>query len=155
MDNNGPAVGLFYTTQFDRFSVCTFIALVWIREQVNVGGLQDLDPVQAAAPPPVPNNQAARVQPERQHLHDDIQALLLNDPRGIDRVNEREEENRAQEGNQAREAEQQAAENMTWQRLLGLDGSFGFIENVLWVISLNFVFHVVFRKIYFHSCRLV
>jgi len=37
-------------------------------------------------------------------------------------------------------------EDLTWQRLLGLDGSFVFIEHVFWVISLNVVFNLLFRK---------
>lgn len=37
-------------------------------------------------------------------------------------------------------------DDMTWHRLLGLDGSFVFIEHVFWVISLNIVFTVVFSK---------
>jgi hypothetical protein len=42
---------------------------------------------------------------------------------------------------------------MTWQRLLGLDGSFAFIENVFWVISLNFGFHVIFCKFELVYCN--
>lgn len=37
-------------------------------------------------------------------------------------------------------------DDLTWQRLLGLDGSFVFIEHVFWVLILNVVFNVVFRK---------
>ncbi|CAD6208616.1 GSCOCG00010596001-RA-CDS [Cotesia congregata] len=36
------------------------------------------------------------------------------------------------------------AEELTWERLLGLDGSLLFLEHVFWVISLNTVFILVF-----------
>uniref|UniRef100_A0A1I7XD18 RING-type E3 ubiquitin transferase n=1 Tax=Heterorhabditis bacteriophora TaxID=37862 RepID=A0A1I7XD18_HETBA len=35
-------------------------------------------------------------------------------------------------------------DELTWQRLLGLDGSFVFLEHVFWVISLNTLFTVLF-----------
>lgn len=37
-----------------------------------------------------------------------------------------------------------AAEELTWERLLGLDGSLIFIEHVFWVVSLNTLFVLVF-----------
>ncbi|CAI5437615.1 unnamed protein product [Caenorhabditis angaria] len=38
-------------------------------------------------------------------------------------------------------------EELTWQRLLGLDGSIVFLEHVFWVISLNTLFTVIFAYI--------
>lgn len=35
------------------------------------------------------------------------------------------------------------AEELTWERLLGLDGSLLFLEHVFWVISLNTLFIIV------------
>ena len=43
-----------------------------------------------------------------------------------------------------------AAEELTWERLLGLDGSLVFLEHVFWVVSLNTLFIVVFGKNKFH-----
>ncbi len=40
-----------------------------------------------------------------------------------------------------------AAEELTWERLLGLDGSLVFLEHVFWVVSLNTLFVLVFGKI--------
>lgn len=37
-----------------------------------------------------------------------------------------------------------AAEELTWERLLGLDGSMAFLEHVFWVISLNTIFIFIF-----------
>ena len=39
-----------------------------------------------------------------------------------------------------------AADELTWERLLGLDGSLVFLEHVFWVVSLNTLFIVVFGK---------
>ncbi|GMT27208.1 hypothetical protein PFISCL1PPCAC_18505 [Pristionchus fissidentatus] len=38
-------------------------------------------------------------------------------------------------------------DELTWQRLLGLDGSFIFLEHVFWVISLNTLFTILFAFI--------
>lgn len=37
-----------------------------------------------------------------------------------------------------------AAEDLTWERLLGLDGSLVFLEHVFWVVSMNALFILVF-----------
>ncbi len=39
---------------------------------------------------------------------------------------------------------EQAAEELTWDRMLGLDGSLVFLEHVFWVISLNGIFVFLF-----------
>lgn len=39
-----------------------------------------------------------------------------------------------------------AAEELTWERLLGLDGSLIFLEHVFWVVSLNTLFVLIFGK---------
>lgn len=39
-------------------------------------------------------------------------------------------------------------EELTWERLLGLDGSLVFLEHVFWVVSLNTLFIVVCFKLY-------
>lgn len=39
-----------------------------------------------------------------------------------------------------------AVEELTWERLLGLDGSLVFLEHVFWVVSLNTLFILVFGK---------
>ncbi|XP_046484590.1 E3 ubiquitin-protein ligase MARCH6 [Neodiprion pinetum] len=42
------------------------------------------------------------------------------------------------------------AEELTWERLLGLDGSLLFIEHVFWVVSLNTLFIMVFAFCPYH-----
>ena len=46
----------------------------------------------------------------------------------------------------------QAADELTWERLLGLDGSLVFLEHVFWVISLNTLFILVFGMLNL-TCR--
>lgn len=41
-------------------------------------------------------------------------------------------------------AEQWNLEELTWERMLGLDGSFVFLEHVFWVVSLNTLFILLF-----------
>ncbi len=43
-----------------------------------------------------------------------------------------------------------AAEELTWERLLGLDGSLVFLEHVFWVVSLNTLFVLVFAFLPYH-----
>lgn len=43
-----------------------------------------------------------------------------------------------------------AAEELTWERLLGLDGSLLFLEHVFWVVSLNSLFIVIFAFCPYH-----
>lgn len=39
-------------------------------------------------------------------------------------------------------------DDLTWQRLLGLDGSLVFVEHLLWTIALNILFIVLFREFF-------
>lgn len=43
-----------------------------------------------------------------------------------------------------------AVEEITWERLLGLDGSLMFLEHVFWVISLNTLFIIIFAYAPYH-----
>ena len=47
-------------------------------------------------------------------------------------------------------AEQWNLEELTWERMLGLDGSFVFLEHVFWVISLNSLFIFIFAYLPYH-----
>ena len=48
---------------------------------------------------------------------------------------------------------EQAAEELTWDRMLGLDGSLVFVEHVFWVISLNGIFVFLFAYCPYHLGR--
>lgn len=47
------------------------------------------------------------------------------------------------------------AEELTWERLLGLDGSLVFLEHVFWVASLNTLFILVFGRLFVDFMLLV
>ncbi|KAK0425485.1 hypothetical protein QR680_009232 [Steinernema hermaphroditum] len=129
--------------------ICTFISLVWLREQIQHGPnewlqlAQDLNDPQDAdmdnvaegghnedehnAPEPVVNN----------WLEED-----MNQAQGDQQV--------AELGDGAAQGDlhdwDRVADDLTWQRLLGLDGSFLFLEHVFWVVALNTLFTVVFAS---------
>ena len=48
-----------------------------------------------------------------------------------------------------------AAEELTWERLLGLDGSLQFLEHIFWVVTLNTLFILIFAYIPFHFGKLI
>lgn len=51
------------------------------------------------------------------------------------------------EGENQEPVEQWNLEELTWERMLGLDGSFVFLEHVFWVVSLNTLFILLFAYI--------
>jgi E3 ubiquitin-protein ligase MARCH6 len=48
-----------------------------------------------------------------------------------------------------------AADDLTWERLLGLDGSLQFLEHVFWVVTLNTLFILVFAYVPYHLGKLI
>ncbi|XP_013140225.1 PREDICTED: E3 ubiquitin-protein ligase MARCH6 [Papilio polytes] len=143
----------------DVFSGCfvvtctlfSFIGLVWLREQIMHGGGPDwMERENLPAPPPeeapLPENNNDRVNEvpgeegaEREEgIGDAGEDALVGDeanwnPMDWDRA---------------------AAEELTWARLLGLDGSMVFLEHVFWVVSLNTLFILVFAFCPYHIGRL-
>ncbi|KAL3181320.1 hypothetical protein MRX96_008815 [Rhipicephalus microplus] len=122
-------------------TLCAFISLVWLREQVihgegpdwleqdpqNVEGLAEAEPGEVVGPPlgPVPHHaEEPPAQADDHVAQDDINW----NPIEWDR----------------------AAEELTWERLLGLDGSLVFLEHVFWVVSLNTLFILVFAFCPYH-----
>jgi len=89
-------------------------------------------PQEPEAPPPVPENPAA-AGPE-------------NNGVGLGNVN-----NGQNDDGQWNPMEwDRAADELTWERLLGLDGSLVFLGHVFWVVSLNTLFIVVFAFSPYH-----
>ncbi|CAD5206513.1 unnamed protein product [Bursaphelenchus okinawaensis] len=127
--------------------VCTFIALVWLREQIAVGGPQDMVNIEQ-------EDREDNAEPANIQIPAVERAFDLNEDDNVDNVVDvlREEEdgqNGQNDENWGRDVER-IVEDMTWQRLIGLDGSFVFLENVFWAISLNLAFNLVF--LYFPFC---
>lgn len=140
-------------------TLLSFIGLVWLREQILHGGgpdwlERDEAPAAAAAPAPV----VAPVAP------DPAPNAAAAGGAQVDNNNAGENENEgeapaapapapvAPAAAEADNDEQnwnpmewdRAAEELTWERLLGLDGSLVFLEHVFWIISLNTMFIFTF-----------
>ncbi|XP_034015386.1 E3 ubiquitin-protein ligase MARCH6 [Thalassophryne amazonica] len=157
-------------------TLCAFISLVWLREQIVHGGAPQWleqhqppppnaagQPNEAQVPgqgaaddPPVPRPAPANApaQNEVEPEPPDIPPDEADDP-------ELEEEEPAPEDGEANNGAQddmnwnalewdRAAEELTWERMLGLDGSLVFLEHVFWVVSLNTLFILVFAFCPYH-----
>ncbi|CAD5209375.1 unnamed protein product [Bursaphelenchus xylophilus] len=111
--------------------VCTFIALVWLREQIAVERHENAEVIQA------PIERAFELNEED------------NGNNVVGMLREEDGQNQQNEENWGRDVER-IVEDMTWQRLIGLDGSLVFLENVFWAISLNLAFNLLF--LYFPFC---
>lgn len=145
----------------DVFSGCfvvtctlfSFIGLVWLREQIMHGGGPDWlerDIVPVPAPEEVPNapdNNNERVV--------DGGAEEIGVPREEGNGEAADDPLVGDEANwNPMEWDRAAAEELTWARLLGLDGSMVFLEHVFWVVSLNTLFIMVFAFCPYHIGRL-
>ena len=168
--------------------LCTFILLVFLREQIVNGGppeLFNLDPPAEAVPdvaqpepivnPPPPRE--GREQALFDFLNqmevmdapnngDDVQPPPLQQPDAPVNVPVEVQPpvdgpvDAAQDGENWNNVER-IVDDLTWQKLLGLDGSLVFIEHVIWMISLNVVFIILcsmftdFFNIYIYNILLV
>ncbi|XP_072234993.1 E3 ubiquitin-protein ligase MARCHF6-like isoform X1 [Leuresthes tenuis] len=157
-------------------TLCAFISLVWLREQIVHGGApQWLE--QHQPPPPNPAGQANEAQAAGQGAADEPPAAqpAPADPPAQNEAEpeppdvppdqaddpELEEEGAAAEDADPNNGAQddmnwnalewdRAAEELTWERMLGLDGSLVFLEHVFWVVSLNTLFILVFAFCPYH-----
>ncbi|KAM9720243.1 E3 ubiquitin-protein ligase MARCHF6-like [Menidia menidia] len=179
-------------------TLCAFISLVWLREQIVHGGapqwLEQNPPPLVPNPPngpaqahedpegngPVNGQEAAGQQPAGPGPDEQAPAAppdAGNDPAeqededegdddGEDDEEDEEEEEEEEEGREEDAADannggqedlnwnalewDRAAEELTWERMLGLDGSLVFLEHVFWVVSLNTLFILVFAFCPYH-----
>uniref|UniRef100_A0AAZ1XQG1 E3 ubiquitin-protein ligase MARCHF6 n=1 Tax=Oreochromis aureus TaxID=47969 RepID=A0AAZ1XQG1_OREAU len=123
-------------------TLCAFISLVWLREQIVHGGApQWLEQNQPPLVPNQPNGPAPANQDDDEEEEDE----------------EGREEDAADANNGGQEdlnwnalEWDRAAEELTWERMLGLDGSLVFLEHVFWVVSLNTLFILVFAFCPYH-----
>ncbi|KAI1902276.1 hypothetical protein AGOR_G00043030 [Albula goreensis] len=159
-------------------TLCAFISLVWLREQIVHGGApqwlehNQLQPAEAAGPPnEVPgagnggrDNQAAP--PPADPPAENVAAAEApnaqpDPPEDGEAENEEEDEAGAEDAGEGNNGGQddmnwnalewdRAAEELTWERMLGLDGSLVFLEHVFWVVSLNTLFILVFAFCPYH-----
>uniref|UniRef100_A0A1A8EKX9 E3 ubiquitin-protein ligase MARCHF6 n=1 Tax=Nothobranchius korthausae TaxID=1143690 RepID=A0A1A8EKX9_9TELE len=157
-------------------TLCAFISLVWLREQIVHGGApQWLE--QQQQPPPNVAGQANEAQAAGQGAADEppvAQPAPANPPAQNDAEPEppdappdqADDPELEEEGPAAEDADpnngaqddmnwnalewDRAAEELTWERMLGLDGSLVFLEHVFWVVSLNTLFILVFAFCPYH-----
>ncbi|ERE82360.1 E3 ubiquitin-protein ligase [Cricetulus griseus] len=158
-------------------TLCAFISLVWLREQIVHGGAPIW--LEHAAPPfnaaghhqneaPVGGNGAENAAADQPAHPAGENAVLGENPDAQDGQAEEEEEDNEEEDDagveDAADANNgaqddmnwnalewdRAAEELTWERMLGLDGSLVFLEHVFWVVSLNTLFILVFAFCPYH-----
>ncbi|XP_017744053.1 PREDICTED: E3 ubiquitin-protein ligase MARCH6 [Rhinopithecus bieti] len=151
-------------------TLCAFISLVWLREQIVHGGAPIW--LEHAAPPfnaaghhqneaPAGGNGAENVAADQPANPPAENAVVGENPDAQDDQAEEEEEDNEEEDDagveDAADANNgaqddmnwnalewdRAAEELTWERMLGLDGSLVFLEHVFWVVSLNTLFILV------------
>ncbi|XP_050650025.1 E3 ubiquitin-protein ligase MARCHF6 isoform X2 [Macaca thibetana thibetana] len=158
-------------------TLCAFISLVWLREQIVHGGapiwLEHVAPPFNAAghhqnEAPAGGNGAENVAADQPANPPAENAVVGENPDAQDDQAEEEEEDNEEEDDagveDAADANNgaqddmnwnalewdRAAEELTWERMLGLDGSLVFLEHVFWVVSLNTLFILVFAFCPYH-----
>ncbi|XP_047503462.1 E3 ubiquitin-protein ligase MARCHF6 [Pieris napi] len=133
----------------DVFSGCfvvtctlfAFIGLVWLRDQImHGGGPEWMERENLPAPP--------AEEPLQDNNNENVNEVVREEGVGVrEEVNDEVAEDMlvGEEANwNPMEWDRVAAEELTWARLLGLDGSMVFLEHVFWVVSLNTFFIVGF-----------
>ncbi|XP_073486845.1 E3 ubiquitin-protein ligase MARCHF6 isoform X2 [Aquarana catesbeiana] len=158
-------------------TLCAFISLVWLREQIVHGGAPQW--LEQNLPQPLNGlGQHNVVQDAGNVIANNVALVQLAnapiDPVVIgenpeipgEQADEDEEDNEeddavmedAADGNNGAQDDMnwnalewdRAAEELTWERMLGLDGSLVFLEHVFWVVSLNTLFILVFAFCPYH-----
>ncbi|XP_015210461.1 E3 ubiquitin-protein ligase MARCHF6 isoform X2 [Lepisosteus oculatus] len=159
-------------------TLCAFISLVWLREQIVHGGApqwleqnQQQPPNGVGQPNEVPGagNGAAENAPVPAPANLPAENAAVAEVPGVQGEpaedmevdNEDEEDAAAEDAADANNGApddmnwnalewDRAAEELTWERMLGLDGSLVFLEHVFWVVSLNTLFILVFAFCPYH-----
>ncbi|NWX02275.1 MARH6 ligase, partial [Caloenas nicobarica] len=159
-------------------TLCAFISLVWLREQIVHGGApQWLEQNQQQ-----PLNGVGQQNEAQAVVNGGVENAVLDQPANQaaenvvvgenpeiqeEQVDEEEEDNEDEEDAVVEDAADanngaqddmnwnalewdRAAEELTWERMLGLDGSLVFLEHVFWVVSLNTLFILVFAFCPYH-----
>ncbi|XP_041736141.1 E3 ubiquitin-protein ligase MARCHF6 isoform X1 [Coregonus clupeaformis] len=152
-------------------TLCAFISLVWLREQIVHGGpplwLEHHQQPQPNAAGQQPNEAAGQGAADEPPANPPAHEAEPEPPDGPpEQGEEPEQDNEEEEGAAAEDADanngaqddmnwnalewDRAAEELTWERMLGLDGSLVFLEHVFWVVSLNTLFILVFAFCPYH-----
>ncbi|KAM8967009.1 E3 ubiquitin-protein ligase MARCHF6 [Pelodytes ibericus] len=159
-------------------TLCAFISLVWLREQIVHGGApqwleqnqpQPLNGLGQQNEAPGPGNVVAENVAVEQPANPPADNAVVGENPDIqeEQADDEEEENDDEEDAVIEDAADanngaqddmnwnalewdRAAEELTWERMLGLDGSLVFLEHVFWVVSLNTLFILVFAFCPYH-----
>ncbi|XP_040291323.1 E3 ubiquitin-protein ligase MARCHF6 [Bufo bufo] len=159
-------------------TLCAFISLVWLREQIVHGGAplwldQNLLPPppqngqgpqnEAQGPGNVPADNGAVDQPAVPPVENVVvgENPELPEDQAEDEEDDNEDDAAVEDAADINNGAQddmnwnalewdRAAEELTWERMLGLDGSLVFLEHVFWVVSLNTLFILVFAFCPYH-----
>lgn len=75
---------------------------------------------------------------------------MVQENQDVQDVQEENDANMGEDNNWIPMEWDRAGEEITWERLLGLDGSLWFLEHVFWVISLNTLFILIFAYSPYH-----
>ncbi|XP_012505471.1 PREDICTED: E3 ubiquitin-protein ligase MARCH6 [Propithecus coquereli] len=158
-------------------TLCAFISLVWLREQIVHGGAPIW--LEHAAPPfnaaghhqneaPAGGNGAENVAADQPANPPAENAVVGENPDAQDDQAEEEEEDNEEEDDagveDAADANNgaqddmnwnalewdRAAEELTWERMLGIRESLAALKHVFWVVSLNTLFILVFAFCPYH-----
>ena len=132
-----------------------FAGLVWLREQILHGGGPDWLqrdnaglPAEDAPAPILNNNIPEEVENPEENVQEPEAAIQPQENQV--EAQEENEVNGGEDNNWIPMEWDRAAEEITWERLLGLDGSLMFLEHVFWVISLNTLFILIFAYSPYH-----
>ncbi|XP_010128515.1 PREDICTED: E3 ubiquitin-protein ligase MARCH6-like, partial [Chlamydotis macqueenii] len=159
-------------------TLCAFISLVWLREQIVHGGApqwleqnqqQPLNGVGQQNEAQAVVNGGVENAVHDQPANPAAENVVVGENPEIqeEQVDEEEEDNEDEEDAVVEDAADanngaqddmnwnalewdRAAEELTWERMLGLDGSLVFLEHVFWVVSLNTLFILVFAFCPYH-----
>ncbi|NXE51164.1 MARH6 ligase, partial [Casuarius casuarius] len=159
-------------------TLCAFISLVWLREQIVHGGApqwleqnqqQPLNGVGQQNEAQAVVNGGAENAVLDQPANPAAENVVVGENPDIqeEQVDDEEEDNEDEEDAVVEDAADanngaqddmnwnalewdRAAEELTWERMLGLDGSLVFLEHVFWVVSLNTLFILVFAFCPYH-----
>ncbi|XP_064467380.1 E3 ubiquitin-protein ligase MARCHF6-like isoform X2 [Ornithodoros turicata] len=144
----------FYGCCIVTCTLCAFISLVWLREQVIHGEGPDwLGPDPDLVQHPDVAEDAAGAEHAAGDGNGVVGAVQPPGPVAEDapHADAPDANNGAQDDVNWNPIEwDRAAEELTWERLLGLDGSLVFLEHVFWVVSLNTLFILVFAFCPYH-----
>jgi len=128
-------------------TLSAFIALIWLRIQVVHGDLPAWLIPRHIEPPQVENNNPNLL--EIFEADDaDVEDMENIDDHFNDVDNDDDDDDAEMNWNII--DWDQEVDDVSWERILGLDGSFLFIEHVFWVIALNTLFILVFTFCPYH-----